>query len=73
MTHNMRMVLLEVGCTNAFGKWHRATGNGQRVTLAALYRCGELERRAWRKGKNSADDAYEYARPYYIKHGLVKR
>lgn len=41
-------------------EWYRASGNGERVTLASLHRRGLLRRRAWRKGKSSADDAHEY-------------
>ena len=45
---------------NLAGKWYRASSNGQRVTLAALWRHGVLERRVWRHGKNSSDNAHEY-------------
>lgn len=54
-----REALLAV--TQAHPKWYRATGNGQRVTLAALYRAGVLTRRVWREGKSAADNAHEYA------------
>jgi len=68
----MAAVLLSVNMTNAFGKWHRATSSGERVTLAALFRHGKLERRVWRKGRNRADDAHEYVNPTYIRLGIVK-
>lgn len=41
-------------------RWWRAEGNGQRVTLASLYRAGVLARRAWRGADGDADAAYEY-------------
>jgi hypothetical protein len=68
----MASVLYSVGHTNATGEWHRAEGNGQRVTLAALYRRGYLIRRKWRIGRNSADDAHEYCRPIYLRRGILK-
>lgn len=43
-----------------YPRWFRARGRGERVTLASLYRGGLMERRVWRHGKNSADDAHEY-------------
>lgn len=67
MTANMAAVLRVVNATNAAGRWHRAEHPGQRVTLAALYRCGKLTRRVWRSGKNSADDAHEYANPSFTR------
>jgi len=41
-------------------KWARARHNGERVTLASLYRRGLLDRRAWRGNDGDADAAYEY-------------
>jgi hypothetical protein len=41
-------------------RWYRAESSGERVTLAALYRNGYLNRRAWRLGKSSSDNAHEY-------------
>ncbi len=40
------------------GRHYRATGSGERVTLASLYRAGVLIRRAWR-GK-PPHEAHEY-------------
>lgn len=46
--------------------WYRAGQagighpRGEAVTLASLERRGILQRRAWRTGKCSADNAYEY-------------
>lgn len=40
--------------------WYRADGNGERVTLASLYRAGVLDRRARRGEEGSAAAAYEY-------------
>ncbi len=68
----MAAVLLAVNVTNAGGRWHRAEHPGQRVTLAALYRCGRLTRRVWRRGKSSADDAHEYANPVYVQRGIIR-
>jgi hypothetical protein len=47
------------------GHWYRAGADGRHpraeaVTLASLFRSGQISRRAWR-GKNGAPDAaYEY-------------
>lgn len=40
--------------------WFRARSNGERVTLASLWRAGVLERRAWRGIEGEADAAHEY-------------
>ena len=42
------------------GPDYRAAHNGERVTLASLYRAGALTRRAWRGNAGEADAAYEY-------------
>jgi hypothetical protein len=52
--------LRSVAKVHARGGWYRASGNGERVTLASLYRNGLLARRAWRTGRSSANDAHEY-------------
>jgi hypothetical protein len=41
-------------------KHYRAARNGERVTLASLYRTGVLVRRCWRGRDGEADAAYEY-------------
>lgn len=41
--------------------WFRARRNGERVTLASLYRAGLLRRRARRGKEGAADAAYEYS------------
>jgi hypothetical protein len=41
-------------------KHYRASRNGERVTLARLYRNGVLARRCWRGTDGDADAAYEY-------------
>ena len=47
--------------TSTFAKrWYRATSSGERVTLASLFRRGIVERRAWRSGASTANNAYEY-------------
>ena len=40
--------------------WYRAASNGERVTLASLYRAGILIRRPHRGKDGEADAAYEY-------------
>lgn len=40
--------------------WYRAQGNGERATLASLWRAGVLERRTWRGIEGEADAAHEY-------------
>lgn len=40
--------------------WYRASGNGERVTLASLHRKGLLRRRAWRGTEGDVDAAHEY-------------
>jgi hypothetical protein len=49
------------------GEWYRAYGNGERVTLASLWRRGAIERRVRARDgqtrvvpEGSADAAYEY-------------
>lgn len=42
------------------GEWYRASGSGERVTLASLYRRHLLERRAWRGVEGDPNAAHEY-------------
>jgi len=42
------------------GSWYRARDQGERVTLASLWRQGLLNRRAWRGAEGDANAAYEY-------------
>ncbi len=42
--------------------WYRARSNGERVTLASLWRAGVLDRRAWRGAGVSAAHEYRVAR-----------
>jgi hypothetical protein len=44
----------------AWPAWYRAHSNGERVTLASLYRAKVLQRRAWRGVEGDADAAHEY-------------
>lgn len=61
MTPLMAEVLVDVyRATREPNTWFRARGNGERVTLAALYRRGKLRRRAWRGKEGEADAAHEY-------------
>jgi hypothetical protein len=43
-----------------YGIWYRASGSGERVTLASLFRKGLCERRAWRGAEGEANAAHEY-------------
>ena len=63
MTDRMREVFKRVYRATYAGGWFRAEHPGQRVTLAALYRAGWLERRAWRGAEGDADAAHEYTVP----------
>jgi hypothetical protein len=60
VTKIQRYVLGKVSAQHLRGGWYRAQGNGERVTLASLYRSGVLARRAWRGNEGEADAAYEY-------------
>jgi len=60
MTKIQRCVLGRVAAATLAGVWYRADGNGERVTLASLWRCGVLKRRAWRGVEGKADAAHEY-------------
>lgn len=57
----MREVLALVVRSHLGGRWFRAQGRGQRVTLAALARTGRLVRRVWRGAEGDPDAAHEYA------------
>lgn len=52
---------------------YRAAGNGERVTLASLYRAGVLARRCWRGKEGEADAAYEYRPSNDLLHQLGAR
>lgn len=60
MTGPQRETVRDVTRAHRGGRWYRAAGNGQRVTLAALFRHSVLERRVWRVGAQAADSAHEY-------------
>jgi hypothetical protein len=60
VTKLQRYVMGIVTAHHLRGRWYRADGSGQRVTLASLYRAGALKRRAWRGNEGEADAAYEY-------------
>ncbi len=60
MTKLQRYALGVVSAQHLRGLWYRAAGNGQRVTLASLYRAGVLTRRARRGNAGEPDAAYEY-------------
>lgn len=58
MTKRQKEVLREV--LRQHPNWYRADGNGERITLASLYRAEFLERRAWRGQEGEPDAAHEY-------------
>lgn len=72
MTRRQLEVLCSVTADNMSGRWYRARSNGERVTLASLWRSGALERRARRGKEGEPDAAHEYARPVYVRRGVVK-
>ena len=60
MTKLQRYVFGIVSAHHLNNLWYRAASNGERVTLASLYRAGVLKRRAWRGNEGEANAAYEY-------------
>lgn len=58
ITENQKSSLLRA--IEANGNWIRALSEGERVTLASLWRKNLLERQAWRVTEGSANAAYEY-------------
>ena len=60
MTERQQFVFRAVFIGTRRGGWYRASHNGERVTLASLWRRGALERRARRGEEGSPDAAYEY-------------
>lgn len=58
MTERQRIVALAVRA--AHPAWYRAADQGERVTLASLYRHDVLERQARRGTEGAANAAYEY-------------
>jgi len=55
-----RQIDVMIVATKAYPQWFRARTNGERVTLASLWRMGFLERRVWRDREGEADAAHEY-------------
>lgn len=71
MTRLQRDTFAAVARENRDGRWYRAAGNGQRVTLASLFYAGALERRAWRGKAGEANAANEYkVAPAYAGLGM---
>jgi hypothetical protein len=60
VTDLQKTVFLAVIRAMRAGHWYRAARNGERVTLASLYRAGVLIRRPHRGVEGAADAAYEY-------------
>lgn len=60
MTDLQRAAVRDVWISHRKGRWYRASGSGQRVTLASLSRPGILERRAYRGKEGEASAAFEY-------------
>lgn len=75
LTTRQKAVALHVAgrCSDGIFYWYRARSNGERVTLASLFRKRILTRRAWRGEEGSPDAAHEY-RPtpeFYAMHLLA--
>ena len=60
MTERQQLVFRAVFIRTRLGGWYHASRNGERVTLASLWRHGALERRARRGEDGNPDAAYEY-------------
>jgi|HubBroStandDraft_6_1064221.scaffolds.fasta_scaffold1978792_1 hypothetical protein len=60
MTNTQKLVFQNVLRQTLAGRWYRAAGNGERVTLASLYRRGALIRRCHRGVEGAANAAHEY-------------
>lgn len=55
------MAKVRARCEASPDAWYRAADKAERVVLANLFRHAKrLDRRAWRRGRNPADDANEY-------------
>jgi len=54
-------------------RWYRSSIQDERVTLAALYRKGLLERRAWRGFEGAADAAHEYMVAVAVQQELQRK
>ena len=67
-----RQVLHKVLTHTRNGGWYRAEGNGQRVTLASLFRKGALGRRAWRGKEGEPDAAHEYRLSIVFQDALAR-
>ena len=61
LSHIQTAVMLGVLAAFMRGQTYRAKTQGERVTLASLYRAGFLDRRPWRGRAGSPDAAYEYS------------
>jgi hypothetical protein len=70
LTKLQRYVFGKVAGHHRKGLWYRAEGNGERVTLASLFRAGLLARRAWRGNEGEADAAHEYRLSTVVAHEL---
>lgn len=60
MTQRQQETFRRVLRSTLGGTWYRASGSGERVTLASLFRAGALSRRAWRGNEGAPDAAHEY-------------
>jgi hypothetical protein len=60
VTNTQKLVFQNVLRQTLAGRWYRAAGSGERVTLASLFRYGALVRRAWRGEEGARDAAHEY-------------
>jgi hypothetical protein len=59
MTNTQKLVFQNVLRQTLAGRWYRAAGNGERVTLASLFRYGALIRRVWKR-EGTPYPAHEY-------------
>lgn len=60
LTELQRVALRRAMVAARSGEWIIATGSGDRVTLASMYRRGYFQRRTRRGREGERDAAYEY-------------
>jgi hypothetical protein len=60
VTDRQILVFENVQLATRKGRWYRAAGQGERVTLAFLYRSGKLIRRVRDGKEDDASAAHEY-------------
>lgn len=65
MTARQREILSAVHTATFCKRWYRARSNGERVTLASLFRAGALSRRVWRGEGSNAAHEYTLSRMFW--------